>query len=432
MSQSTIYALSSGSLPSGVAIIRISGPEAFSVFPGMVSRQPPARSAQLTRFFHPQTKEALDTGLVLTFPGPNSFTGEDCVELHCHGGAATVRVILDALSTIPGFEPAEAGAFSRRAFENGRLDLTELEGLSDLISAQTENQRRLALSQSGGALREIYDDWREKLIRNRALLEADIDFADEDDVPGSVADQVWDDIRDLSNNILDHLNDDRRGEIARDGFRIALLGPPNAGKSSLLNALAKRDVAIVTSVPGTTRDVLSVDLEISGQLVRVSDTAGLRESSDEIELEGMRRAMNEAREADLVLWLCPPDGDISKAPEESVIAHSKSDLTAGSDDEDALAFNTISKDGLKPLLNFIRDRVDVFGGVDDGTMTRARHRDILNQVADNLTQSLNDSTLLELRIESLRLASELLGRITGRVDVEDLLDVIFGEFCIGK
>ena len=434
MQKNTVFALSSGGLPSGTAVIRISGPDAFDVFPAMVRSVPKPRYAQLSDVFHCKTSELLDKALVIAFQHGRSFTGEDTVELHCHGGVATVEAVLSSLSELDNFRPAEAGEFSRRAFESGNLDLTELEGLSDLISAQTEGQRRLALAQSSGVLRELYDGWRSELIQQRAYVEAEFDFADEDDIPGSVSDQVWKRVATLKGAIDDHLDDNRRGEIVRDGFRIALIGPPNAGKSSLLNALAQRDVAIVTDQPGTTRDVVEVQLNLADQLVILSDTAGLRETSDVVEQEGIRRSYLKADEADLVLWLQASNQPLAPCPYDTAVpVWTKSDMAPPTPEHNWISSNTKNADGLDELLEYLKTCVSG-QSVDqsDVLMSRARHRAALLDVSIRLNESLSANTDQVVRSECLRLAAESLGRITGRIDVEDLLDVIFSEFCIGK
>ena len=434
MQKNTVFALSSGSLPSGTAVVRISGPSAFSLFPIIVRKQPVVRTATLVNIYHPSSSDVLDKGIVITFHKGHSFTGEDIVELHCHGGVATVDAVLSALSELPDFRPAEAGEFSRRAFESGKLDLTELEGLSDLIAAQTDGQRKLALAQSSGKLRKLYEGWREDLVRNRAFVEAEFDFSDEDDVPGSVSDQVWEKVRSLQKAIEDHLFDNRRGEIIREGFKIALLGPPNAGKSSLLNALAQRDVAIVTDQPGTTRDVIELQLNIADQLVIVSDTAGLRETDDIVEREGVKRSNLKAEEADLILWLQASDQPLSVCPfDHAVMVWTKSDIGLPDLRKNWLTINTNSNDGLSDLLAFLQKRLQsLVLSQTDIPMTRARHRTSLLEVTDELSRSLQNDLDGVVRSEHLRLAADALGRITGRIDVEDLLDVIFSEFCIGK
>ncbi|OJU86366.1 MAG: tRNA uridine-5-carboxymethylaminomethyl(34) synthesis GTPase MnmE, partial [Shinella sp. 65-6] len=305
----TIFALSSGGLPSGVAVIRLSGLQSREVVARMCGTVPAPRHAAL-RSIRDRNGDVLDEGIVLFFPGPHSFTGEDSAELQIHGGRATVKAVLAALAEFEGMRAAEAGEFSRRAFLNGRMDLVEVEGLADLIAAETEIQRRLAAEQASGGLSRLYDSWAKRLTHARAMIEAELDFADEDDVPGSVASQIWDDMHALQQDILNHLADARVGEIARDGLKVVIAGPANAGKSSLLNYLAKRDIAIVTDIPGTTRDVLHVDLDISGFAVRLYDTAGLRETEDIVEQEGIRRTWLSMAEAHLVLLLSDdPDTD---------------------------------------------------------------------------------------------------------------------------
>ena len=434
MHESTIFALSSGGLPSGTAVIRISGSHAFDVFPIMVRQAPEPRRVSVTEIYDPDTNTVLDQAIVLLFDQGRSFTGENTVEFQCHGGVATVQAVLNSLSKLKHFRPAEAGEFSRRAFESGKLDLTELEGLSDLISAQTENQRRQAFNQSSGALRQLYEGWRSELIQQRAYIEAEFDFADEGDVPGSVSEQVWSRVGALLASIEGHLDDNRRGEIVRDGYQIALTGAPNAGKSSLLNALAERDVAIVTDQPGTTRDVLEVQLDIGGQLVILSDTAGLRETSDIVELEGIQRAQAAAVTADLILWLQAADANLSTCPyDDAVRVWTKSDLGKPSDDCDWITIHTQSEEGVSNLLEFLTSKLDSHT-VDHSEvlMSRSRHRNSLMEVRDHLDRCLSGPDDHVVRSEHLRLAADALGKITGRIDVEDLLDVIFSEFCIGK
>ncbi|MFD0916731.1 tRNA uridine-5-carboxymethylaminomethyl(34) synthesis GTPase MnmE [Pseudahrensia aquimaris] len=437
MHEKTIFALSSGSLPSGVAIIRVSGPAVADTAEKILGCLPPPRKATFSRFRHPSTGDLLDEGLSIYFPGPNSFTGEDVLELQGHGGKASVEAILTALASIEGLRVAEAGEFSRRAFENNRMDLTELEGLSDLIAAQTEGQRRQALSQSQGVLRALYEGWRSDIIQARALIEAELDFADEDDVPGSVSDQVWSGVLTLINQISDHLDDGRRGELIREGFSIALLGPPNAGKSSLLNALARRDVAIVTPQAGTTRDTIEISMRIGEHLVVITDTAGLRQTDDEIEREGIKRAVQAARHADLVVWLSPSDAPadlpvkLREIPNEQLLTiGTKADLATS---QCEIVVSTVYTNGLDVFLRELEDRIDKrLGHGESAALSRQRHRFALNECSNCLRLSIQSKLDLELRSEHLRQAGDHLGRLTGRIDVEDLLDVIFSEFCVGK
>ncbi|MFN3636123.1 MAG: tRNA uridine-5-carboxymethylaminomethyl(34) synthesis GTPase MnmE, partial [Rhizobium rhizophilum] len=298
----TIFALASGAVPAGVAVIRISGPASFPIVQALIGELPTARNAAL-RSVRTRDGEFLDRGLVLIFPGPASFTGEDCAELHLHGGRAVVTAVLRSLAGFPNSRLAGAGEFSRRAFENGKMDLVEVEGLADLLAAETEMQRQLASEQASGKLSAVYDGWREKLIFARSMLEAELDFSDEGDIPGSVSEVIWKDVAVLKSQIDDAIANLKAGEIIRDGFKVALAGPPNAGKSSLLNALAQRDVAIVTPIAGTTRDIVRCELDIEGYKVEIFDTAGLRVTEDPVEQEGIKRAYRTINQADLVLQL---------------------------------------------------------------------------------------------------------------------------------
>lgn len=435
----TVFALSSGAGIAGVAVIRISGPATRDGLRAMVGSLPQPRRAMLSDIRDPEGR-VLDRGLALFFDAPHSFTGEDCAELQVHGGPAVVAAVLNALGQLDGFRSAEPGEFTRRAFDNGKMDLTEVEGLADLIAAETEMQRRMAVEQSAGALSGLYDKWRGDLIRIRAMIEADFDFADEEDVPGSVADSIWSDVSDLAQTMRDHLTSASAGEIVRDGFRVVIVGAPNAGKSSLLNALARRDVAIVSEERGTTRDVLEVRLDIDGYPVVLFDTAGLRDGVGAVEAEGIRRALATAKNAHLVLHLEDMTGTDTGVPlpvlDVPVIRiGSKSDLM---DPESRESFNcTISvkaDDGLDGLIALLRERVVAAAGNQLSVLpNRQRHKEYLTRCVEHLDEVIeNDSVPLELRSESLRQAADWLGRLTGRIDVEDLLDLIFGEFCIGK
>ncbi len=442
MSEETIFALSSGLPPAGVGVIRISGPRVRFGLETLVDSLPEPRNASL-RLIRRSTGEQLDRGLVLFFPGPASFTGEDVAELHLHGGRAVIAAVLAELGRLEGFRPAEAGEFTRRAFLNRRLDLTQVEGLADLIAAETEAQRRQAVRQADGVLRNLYEGWRSRLVRARAMVEAELDFPEEEDVPASVAAGAWQDIEALASEIGAHLDDDRRGERLREGAEIVVLGPPNVGKSSLINALARRDVAIVTPEPGTTRDLIEVHLDLGGYPVTLVDTAGLREAGGSVEVEGMRRAEARARKADRVLWLSEMSSGTSSPPvglpAPVMRVGTKADLI-DSDIErskQALTFDvlisTVSGEGIDELLRRLEEFVAVeFMPGETGLISRARYRHALSVCRESLLASGATTYSPELRAEELRRATDALGRITGRVDVEDLLEVIFSEFCIGK
>jgi tRNA modification GTPase len=393
---------------------------------------------------------------VLWFPAPASYTGEDVAELHVHGGRAVIEAVLAALGAIDGLRLAEPGEFTRRAFLNGKLDLTAAEGIADLIDAETEAQRRQALRQAGGALDALYEGWRRDLIEAMALLEAALDFADEGDVPEDVMAPAWDGLARLSDAIAAHLADGRRGEILRDGFHVVLAGAPNAGKSSLLNALARRDVAIVSPDAGTTRDVIEVRLDLGGLPVILSDTAGVRSATDidnagAIEAEGIRRTLVRAGEGDLIVWVMDAGAAPSALPPEIAARTgdvrwvlNKADLLAGSISamsglaglaaDQALPVSAKTGAGIDALVALLTAAAtERVGDQSSPIITRARHRQELDRCRAALLSAIGgDRNQLELRAEDVRLAATALGRITGRVDVEDILDRIFASFCIGK
>ncbi|MGH6869960.1 MAG: tRNA uridine-5-carboxymethylaminomethyl(34) synthesis GTPase MnmE [Rhizomicrobium sp.] len=431
----TIYALSSAPGRAGVAVVRVSGPQAGTALASLSGKPlPEARRASLARL-QDAGGGALDDALVLWFPAPASFTGEDVCEFHVHGGRAILEALFAALSALPGLRPADAGEFTRRAVQNGKLDLTRAEALADLIDAETEGQRRQALRQYGGSLAELCDGWRERLIAASAWVEAGIDFADEDLPPG-IPERARASIARIGKEIQAALNDAARGELIRNGVRLTLFGKVNAGKSSLLNALARRDVAIVSSTAGTTRDVIEVHLDLGGYAVIVSDTAGLRDPVDEVEAEGVRRALARARDADIAVLVV--DGSVDGPPDvpsgimPSLVVWNKSDLPRSSS-HGGLSVSARTGDGFDRLLDslakIIRQKLE--NKESSPLFTRARHRHALERVIQHLSAAM-DAKEPELVAEELRLALRSLGRITGWVDVEELLDVVFRDFCIGK
>ena len=428
----TIYALSSGHGRAGVAVIRVSGPHAAAALNQLTGKAVPAPRKASLRQFRTAAGQVIDDGLALWFPSPFSFTGEDVAELHVHGGRAVVEGMFAALRQIEGFRPAEAGEFTRRAVENGKFDLTQAEALADLINAETEAQRQQALRQYGGGLSHLYEGWRATLVHAAAWAEAAIDFADEE-LPEDVITRARGQAADILREISKHLDDERRGEILRDGFHLTVLGPPNSGKSSLVNALANRDVAIVSELAGTTRDVLEVHLDLGGYPVVIADTAGLRETSDLVETEGVRRALQRAERADAVLLLLdssvPPPPQLMQI-EPSLIAWNKSDVAPPPVNE--LAISVRTGQGMQVLLQrleqLVRDRLE---RRESPSLTRERHRTALEQVRVILARA-SGTSKPDLLAEELRAALRCLGRITGRVDLEALLDVIFRDFCIGK
>jgi tRNA modification GTPase len=436
--QDTIFALSSGHLPSGIAVIRVSGGSAISIMRSICGDLDEVGRLYLRTFRDPASGEVIDIGLAVRFLGPKSFTGEDCCEFHVHGGQAVVRRFLDVLNDFDGCRIAEPGEFSKRAFENGKLDLTEIEGLSDLIAADTELQRQQALRLSGGVFRRQVEEWRAILIRCRAYLEAEFDFSDEEGIPDDVGDHVVIELESLVESLDCFLDAEAGGEIVREGYRVAITGRPNAGKSSLLNALAKRDIAIVSEEAGTTRDVLEVKVDIAGIPVIIYDTAGIREPESAVEREGIRRAIERAEQADLVIWLSPEGEEIPSELKrlDSVAFHSKIDLEKG-DVRFSTALLSVSVEragGLDTLLGYLRSRLSAgvaFSG--GGLLSRARYKCAVGNAKSCINTAINlfgeDRVLAS---EELRIASNWLGRITGNIDVEDLLDVIFSEFCVGK
>lgn len=516
-SAATIFALSSGRPPAAIAVIRISGPRAGAALEVLGVKVPAPRQARLARIRDPRSGEIIDEALALWFPAPNSETGEDVAELQGHGGPAVIAAILDALASIDGLRMAEPGEFTRRGFENGKLDLTAVEGLADLVAAETEGQRRLAFRQMKGQLGDRVEAWRSRLVRALALVEARIDFSDEADVPEDLVGPALAIVQELRDEIATALADNR-GERLREGLVVAIAGPPNAGKSTLLNRLARREAAIVSPYAGTTRDVIEVHLDLGGYPTTLLDTAGIRDTGDPVEMEGVRRARERAASADLVLWVTDAsEGDTEAEPDFAVSGptapvwriRNKADLVRSMDAEmlrtmkrvsgvghaapdslvvlapdepgpkgrlvssptavtgqkNELAYNSSNKaDSLETATDYNDEsRVHSYGeqkfilsaetgggldslvlalqdfaagrlsGGEQALVSRARHRQVLAAVQQLLNEALAvGGGREELLAEQLRLAATELGRLAGRVDVEDILDVIFRDFCIGK
>lgn len=433
----TIAALSTGAAKSAIAIIRLSGPDTRHAVHALCGMVPEARRASVRTLRRAASGEPLDEAVVLFLPAPASFTGEDMAEFHVHGGRAVVAALLDEVTRVPGVRLAAAGEFTRRAVGNGRLDLTEAEGIADLIDAETAGQRRLALNQARGALERAASGWRGRVVDLLALVEAQIDFADEDDVPDLI-DVITARAADLLSDVKSALATGRSGERLRSGAMVVIAGPPNAGKSTLMNAIARRDVAIVSPHAGTTRDIIEVHLDLDGLPVTLVDTAGIRRSGDLVESLGIDRARAAIRDADLVLWLSPADNPVD-APADTpspIIVTTKADLIdSGSARSPEIAVCAVSGQGLADLLDRIRMAVrDALEGGETALVTRARHRIELEAMARHLAgvAEFRDGTPIEFVAEDLRLCVRAIGRLTGTVDIDEIHDVIFSSFCIGK
>lgn len=442
MGLETIYALASGRGRAGVAVIRLSGQEAFSIVAKLTDKPLPViRQASVRDIYSLDKSFSIDQALIILFEGPASFTGEDVAEIHLHGGPALVTVLFDQLSYIKNTRPAEPGEYTRRAFENGKLDLTEAEGLGDLVNAETHAQHQQALRQMRGELGAIYRGWRKELINNLAHLEADIDFPDED-LPEGVAGSIRPKIGSLAAQISKHLADGHRGEIIREGLDVVILGAPNVGKSSLLNKLARKEAAIVSEQAGTTRDIVEVHMDLAGYPVTIADTAGLREAEDIVEREGIRRARARAESADILIFMTDSNEGsrvqtdfVDLVTDNSYHLTNKRDLaklTIEPEEERHFFLSVKTEEGLDAFLSKLEEDVvkmlDVSGAP---SLTRVRHRQALEECLSSLKR-FDLAPDPELAAEDVRLATRALGRITGRVDVEDVLDVVFGDFCIGK
>lgn len=458
----TIFAVSSGRPPSAISIVRVSGPQAGAALTLLAGKIPEPRMATRA-LLRDRDRQPIDDAVTLWFPGPASATGEDVAEFHVHGGRAVLAALFAALSDFDNMRAAEPGEFTRRAFENGKLDLTEAEGLDDLIHADTDRQRRQALRQLKGLLGDRARDWRAQIIEASALIEAGIDFSDEADVPAELIAPALKKIKTLLGEIQRVLAAQGHGERLREGLVVAIAGPPNVGKSTLMNQLARREVAIVSPHAGTTRDVIEVQLDLDGYPVTVIDTAGIRETADPVEQEGVRRARARAAEADLVLWLVDAhdEKNLEKSLEQGAapawVVRNKIDLDAVETDAAVPGIDALSPgqpigvleqtqrhadfeisasrgDGIPELIAaMIVFAQDYFGAGEGGLISRERQRKLLQETAVSLQRSLSAiQEGEELAAEDLRIAARSLGRLLGRVDVEDVLDVIFREFCIGK
>jgi tRNA modification GTPase len=433
----TIFAPASGYGRAAIAVVRISGPGTRGVLQAIAGGTPRPRRMTLRSLRDFSSGELLDEALVVWMPEPESFTGEDQAELHIHGGLAVRAAVLRALSELPGCRAAEPGEFTRRAFLNGRMDLAAVEGLADVIDAETEAQRRQAMRQLCGTLGSLVAGWRERLIEVLALLEASLDFSDERDVEDAAVDpRIPGLVAGLEQEMARHLADERRGERLRDGFTVVLAGPPNAGKSTLLNALAKRDVAIVSEIPGTTRDAIELRCDLNGLPVTFIDTAGLRETEDPLERQGVARTRAHAESADLVLWLVPSGGDpqaVAPGAGPTLRLGTKADLPGAAADVD-LSISAKTGERVSMLLDRIGAAAEAALGQGDAVITRERHRQAFAEAHQSLGRALAalDEGRTELAAEDVRLALRAVGRVTGRVDVEEILDRLFATFCIGK
>ena len=438
----TIFALSSGAGRSAVAVIRLSGPESSRILSGMTGGLPRPRELVVRAIGDPSSGEELDKAMVAWLPAPRSFTGEDCAEFHLHGSPAVVSAVMSALAKYPQVRPAEAGEFTRRAFLNGKMDLVEVEGLSDLLEARTANQRRQAFRQISGQASSVFESWRHQLLLIRADIEAVVDFVDEPGVAEGAAPGIDARIGVLATEMTAMLERAATAEVVRDGVHVVLAGFPNTGKSSLLNALARREAAIVSAIPGTTRDAIEVSLDIHGVPVMLTDTAGLRsETSDEVESEGIRRSRRHVATADVVIWVWSQDipgssssGDIRP----DLVVENKMDLGSGlprnNNDDAVLRVSTRTRDGIANFIEHLSSLLQRrFGDMESSLLVSNRQTVAARRSIRHLNDALAASPdHLELKAEEVRRASEEIGRLTGKVDVEEWLGQIFSRFCIGK
>lgn len=446
MDNQTIYALSTVYGKSGVAVIRISGNNALAALKKMTSLDTTKIKPRYAYFVSLKNNEGntLDKCLILYFKAPNSFTGEDIVEIQTHGSKAVISGVLSTLAQIEGFRLAEPGEFSKRAFYNGKMDLTEAEGLADLIDAETSEQQKYAMRQMEGGLKNLYDDWREQLLKILAHLEAFIDFPDED-IPNNVISEMKNNVFKLENSVYEHLKSDNIGERLREGFRVVIVGPPNAGKSSLLNAIANREAVIVSDIAGTTRDAIDIHLDIKGYPVMFTDTAGLREANEEIEKKGIEIAYSKIKSADFIICLFDASKDgvqifdnIRKSFKNNtfLVANKCDKLTSEQcsvlEKQGCILISAKQKEGISQILDRIYEFIcERFTSNSNLLITRSRYREALQEVMENL-QHFSFDKEIELTAEDIRLAARALGKITGQIEVNEILDKIFGDFCIGK
>jgi tRNA modification GTPase len=431
----TIVAPATASGRAAIGVLRVSGPQAAALCRALTGRSPPPpRRASLRRLVDPRSGEAIDDGLVIWFPGPASYTGEDLLELQHHGGLAVSAALLAACLTLPSVRPAEPGELTRRAFMAGRLDLTQVEAVADLVDATTRAQARQALRQLDGELGRLCERWRDMLLEALAAAEAEIDFAPDQDLPVGLTAGLVGIARAVRGELAQALASARAGERLREGLVVAVTGAPNVGKSTLVNLLAKREVAIVTAIPGTTRDVIEVAIEIDGLPVTLLDTAGLRDTADPVEAEGVARARRRAADADLRLWLVEPGEACPQADADTLVVRGKADLLVGPSDGGLLAISCLTGTGIDELLDVLAGRLHELAGGGTAALTRERHRLALGDAVAALSRFLDGQGTLELALlaEELRLAVAAIGHVTGRVAVEEVLDRIFSRFCIGK
>lgn len=430
----TIYALGSGPLPAAIAVVRMSGPLTRFALETITGRPLDPRLLS-PRSLRDENGLLIDQAMAVYLPGPRSETGEDCGEFQIHGGRAILHRLIDRLEHL-GLRQAQPGEFSKRAFLHGKIDLVQAEAVADLVAAETEAERRFAADNLGGRQSQLYATWRKRLLHARAMIEAELDFSDEGDVPGSVAQTVWRDMRDLSNEMRAHAKGFDRVSLLRDGFEIVILGAPNAGKSTLLNALAERDVAIVSDEAGTTRDLIEVQLSLGGNRVRLVDTAGLRPEAGKIESIGIERALKRAGSAQLVLHLIDlsnPTTALVPADLDVLTVGNKADLAPQSAISCDLRVSAETGEGMDELLDHLSRRVaEKMGDVGDVLPSRERHIAQIRLASSHLADALHDEAPLELRAESLRLGADAVAAITGAIGTEDVLGAIFSSFCIGK